>query len=197
MKKSTTIQRLIFVILICLAAPLATPCAAVAAANTTSVHAPRHGVVSWVYDGDTLQVKGIGVVRLVGIDCPEKVDSDRDWKFMKMGCPDRATLRTNTKDTLRKVIRLCKGKQVQLQQGSDNTDRYGRMLAYVWLPDGRMLNRLLLRQGRAIVYRRFNFRYKKEFIELEQKAITHRRGIWKNLNKNKYKHWMERHNLWQ
>ncbi|RME39217.1 MAG: thermonuclease family protein, partial [Deltaproteobacteria bacterium] len=36
------------------------------------------GRVSWIYDGDTLKVEGIGKVRLLGIDAPEHEDSYRD-----------------------------------------------------------------------------------------------------------------------
>lgn len=146
-----------------------------------------NGIVNWVYDGDTLQISGIGVVRLIGIDCPEKMGSDRDWKFLKMGCKDHNTLRASTKNTIKRVIKLCKGKMVQLQCGGDKKDHYGRMLAYVWLPDGRMLNRTLLREGRAIVYRRFNFKYKKDFLQLEQQARKQRLGIWHQLNKKALK----------
>lgn len=32
------------------------------------------------------------------------------------------------------------------------TDKYGRLLAYVWLSDGRMLNEVLIREGYAQVY---------------------------------------------
>lgn len=153
--------------------------APLAQANTVT----RHGIVTWVYDGDTIQVQGVGAVRLIGIDCPEKVESDRDWKYLKKGCKDRDTLRRNSKDTLKQVIQLCKGKNVQLQGGSDNTDSYGRMLAYVWLPDGRMLNRIMLQEGRAMVYRRFDFIYKDDFIELENNARLQQLGIWQGLRK--------------
>ncbi|MDY0191233.1 MAG: thermonuclease family protein [Desulfuromonas sp.] len=148
--------------------------------------ATRHGVVTWVYDGDTIQVQGIGTVRLIGIDCPEKVESDRDWKYLKMGCKDRGTLRASSAATLKQVIKLCKGKKVQLQGGSDGTDRYGRMLAYVWLPDGRMLNRIMLQEGRAMVYRRFNFIHKDDFIEVETTARHQQRGIWAGFNKKDF-----------
>ncbi len=118
------------------------------------------------------------MVRLIGIDCPEKVISDRDWKYMKMGCKTQQCLRDNAQSTLNRVTKLCKEKQVQLEFGDESHDRYGRTLAYVWLPDGRMLNRLLLQEGRAMVYRRFNFSYKKNFIKIEKLARKHHLGLW-------------------
>jgi micrococcal nuclease len=156
---------------------------AINAAHTEAIAAAapktmRQGQVTWIYDGDTLQIQGMGTVRLLGIDCPEKIESDRDWKYLKMGCQNRAKLRSSAADTIHRVIKLCKGKQVQIQLAGDKKDKYGRTLAYVWLPDGRMLNRIMLQEGRAIVYRRFDFSHKDNFLELENKAMNQRRGIW-------------------
>lgn len=39
--------------------------------------------------------------------------------------------------------------RVRYRVGVEERDRYGRLLAYVWLPDGRMLNRVLVEQGYA------------------------------------------------
>ena len=41
------------------------------------------------------------------------------------------------------------GIRVRYRVGVDERDRYGRLLAYVWLPDGRMLNRVMVQQGYA------------------------------------------------
>ncbi len=176
MSHSIRLTYSIIIILLCLSV---TALASLAQAST----AVKHGVVTWVYDGDTIQIQGIGTVRLIGIDCPEKIETDRDWKYLRMGCKNRDTLRANSSDTLKKVIQLCKGKNVQLQGGSDKTDIYGRMLAYVWLPDGRMLNRIMLQEGCAMVYRRFNFIHKDDFIQLESIARQQQRGIWSGVCK--------------
>lgn len=136
------------------------------------------GRVTWVNDGDTLQIQGVGTVRLIGVDCPEKETTDRDWKYLRHGCNDQNRLRLSAASTLKRVIHLCKGKQVQIQVGGDKRDRYGRTLAYVWLPDGRMLNQLLLEEGRAMVYRRFEFKHKKKFIRVETTAKRRHTGIW-------------------
>ncbi|MEJ2700672.1 MAG: thermonuclease family protein, partial [Desulfuromonadales bacterium] len=60
----------------------------------------------------------------------------------------------------------------------DERDRYGRLLAYVVLPDGRMLNRLLLEKGYAAVYRRFDFRLKQDFLRAEADARRRQVGLW-------------------
>ncbi len=44
---------------------------------------------------------------------------------------------------------LPPGTEVRYRLGTEERDRYGRALAYVWLPDGRFLNRLLVSKGYA------------------------------------------------
>ncbi len=136
------------------------------------------GPVSWIYDGDTIKVDGYGVVRLVGIDCPENKDNRRDQEFIRLGAPSAARLRQSERETRHCLIRTLKGRQVRLELEDPPWDKYGRMLAYVWLENGTMLNRELLRQGRARVYRYFDFARKQEFLDLEAEAIRSKRGLW-------------------
>ena len=138
-----------------------------------------HAQVSWIYDGDTIKVEKLGDVRLVGIDTPEKKANRRDRDFIRLGADSPAQLRRSGRDTLKYLIRTLKGQQVRLELERPARDKYGRLLAYVWLEDGTMLNRELLRQGRARVYRYFDFARKEEFLQLEQEAIQTGRGLWK------------------
>ena len=57
-------------------------------------------------------------------------------------------------------------------------DRHGRLLAYVYLPDGRLLNRILIEQGLAVVYRRFEFTMKEDFLVAEKQARQNEAGLW-------------------
>lgn len=136
------------------------------------------GKVNWIYDGDTLKVSGIGKVRLLGIDCPEREDSPRDGYYLKQHRIDRPQLRKVSADALQYLIKVAKDQLVRLEFDREKTDTYGRTLAYVYLADGRMLNRLMLEQGLAAVFRRFDFREKKDFIKLEKLARQHQRGLW-------------------
>jgi len=140
--------------------------------------AEQYGRVKWISDGDTISVEGIGIVRLLGIDCPEKEESDRDWNFLRLGSCDWQALRHVAQSARHRTSELCLHQVVHLQTGTEKFDRYGRLLAYVWLPDGRMLNRLLLEEGQAIVYRRFDFEEKESFLTIEQKARSKQRGLW-------------------
>jgi micrococcal nuclease len=136
------------------------------------------GTVSWIYDGDTLKVDGIGKVRLLGIDTPEKDASPRDRYLLSRGVPP-ATLRRIAKEALQFSITEVKGQRVRLSFDSEGRDRHGRTLAYVHLPDGTLLNRLLLEKGYAVVYRRFDFRLKEDFLRVEAEAKSKRAGVWR------------------
>lgn len=135
------------------------------------------GRVEWVYDGDTLKVEGIGKVRLIGIDTPEKDASERDKSYRRHGL-SRKVLREAAQQATAYSIRHAKGRMVTLTFDRDRTDRFGRSLAYVTLPDGRLLNRELLREGLALVYRRFDFRLKDDFLAAEADARQAGRGVW-------------------
>ena len=96
------------------------------------------GTVTRVVDGDTLDVK-IGSkterVRLIGIDTPERGV-----------CYASAATAAAT--------RLAYAKRVVLKSDptQDTRDRYGRLLAYVWLPQGKDLGYQLIAGGFAKVY---------------------------------------------
>ncbi|MDT8440243.1 MAG: thermonuclease family protein [Desulfuromonadales bacterium] len=168
--------RTAFLSLLCLLLPLLI--VAVVPAQDVSLAGARRGTVTWVYDGDTLHVDPIGKVRLLGIDCPERTRSpERDRKFTALGA-DPARLDQIQHAGLRYNIATAKGKSVTLQLDRQPYDRHGRLLAYVVLPDGRLLNRLLLEEGLAVVYRRFDFARKDDFLEAEAEARQAGVGLW-------------------
>lgn len=135
------------------------------------------GTVTWVYDGDTLKVDPIGKVRLIGIDTPEREASQRDRYLTKQGI---SAARQRQVYQLAKQFNIehVKGKIVTLALDDPPRDRHGRLLAYVYLPDGQLLNRVLLEQGFAVVYRRFEFRMKEEFLIAEGQAKQSKSGLW-------------------
>jgi micrococcal nuclease len=87
-----------------------------------------------VIDGDTIRLEGIGSVRLIGLDAPDV--------YRGVECFGREA--ADFADRL-----MPPGTRVRYRAGVERRDRYGRLLAYVWLPDGRMLNRLLVDEGYA------------------------------------------------
>ncbi|MFN2445766.1 MAG: thermonuclease family protein [Vicinamibacterales bacterium] len=121
--------------------------------------------VRQVFDGDTISVAGIGVVRLLGVDAPEKTGGYREAE--RLGDQASAFMRT-----------LLAGQIVHLEYDGERKDRYNRTLAYVFLPDGRLANEAIVRAGFAEVYRRFEFRRKNAFLAAEREARAARRGLW-------------------
>lgn len=121
--------------------------------------------VRQVIDGDTITVSGVGVVRLIGVDAPEKTGGYRDSEPYG----DAATRFMRT---------LLDGKDVRLEYDGDRKDQYNRTLAYVYLPDGQMANLEIIRAGYAETYRRFEYRRKPEFFAAEREAKAARRGMW-------------------
>ena len=124
-------------------------------------------------------MSGIGTVRLLGIDAPEYEASRRDRYYRRWGI-DPATLRRIHREGKAYLIDSLKGRTVALATGKEQRDRHGRLLAYVYLPDGRLLNRLLLKKGYAVVYRRFDFELKADFLEAEDRARRTKLGLWQN-----------------
>ena len=90
--------------------------------------------VTKVTDGDTIHLGDLGPVRLIGIDTPEVYGGEE--------CFGR-----EASEFAKRLLPL--GTRVRYRPGVDERDPYGRLLAYVWLPDGRMLNRVLVERGYA------------------------------------------------
>lgn len=135
------------------------------------------GTVRWIYDGDSIEVAGIGPVRLLGIDAPEREASRRDAWFRRQGIAPNLLRRIN-REGRHFLIANVKGRTVDLSCEPEARDRHGRLLAYVTLPDGRLLNRLMLEKGYAVVYRRFDFARKPDFLDAEAGARRDRIGLW-------------------
>lgn len=121
--------------------------------------------VRQVIDGDTITVSGVGVVRLLGVDAPEKTGSYRESEPFG----DAATTF---------MRRLLEGQVVRLEYDGPRKDKYNRTLAYVVLPDGRTANEAIIRAGFAETYRRFDFVKKPQFQAAEREARTAKRGMW-------------------
>lgn len=92
--------------------------------------------VKRVIDGDTIELASGEKVRYIGIDTPEKVS------------PSVST-QCYAEEASNYVRSLVEGKNVKLTQDTSARDRYGRLLAYVYLENGTLLNEDLVRKGYA------------------------------------------------
>ncbi len=132
------------------------------AAHATSAAAQP---VRQVIDGDTMTVAGVGVVRLIGVDAPEKTGGYRESE--PFGDAATTCLRA-----------LVNGQTVALEFDGPRKDKFNRTLAYVVLPDGRYANEEVIRAGCAETYRRFEFKRKAQFQAAEREAQAAKRGMW-------------------
>lgn len=122
-----------------------------------------------VVDGDTIQVR-IGArvesVRYIGVNTPEVHHPTRGEE-------------PGGREATAVNRQLVAGKQVRLELDVQSRDRYGRMLAYVWLGDV-MINAELVRLGYAQVMTvPPNVRHQALFIKLQRDARDARRGLWR------------------
>jgi micrococcal nuclease len=126
----------------------------------------QEAVVAQVADGDTVILDTGQKVRLLGIDAPEMEREGLPADF----------LAHKAKQVL---ARLARGQRVRLEYDRLRYDRYGRTLAYLFLPDGTNLCREMVRQGLAHVYTvPPNLRFREELLGDQREAIAARRGIW-------------------
>ncbi len=139
--------------------------------------------VTKVFDGDTFEAEVNGKkekVRMLGIDTPEKWDSEKFDRDTERSGRDKETLRKLGELASEYTTRLIGGKKVTLipDSKSDDKDKYGRLLRYVYLEDGTFVNMKIVEDGYANAYRKFSHSQKNEFIEAEKNARENKRGLW-------------------
>lgn len=121
-----------------------------------------------VVDGDTIEVRLDGEVedvRYIGIDTPESVAPDQPVECFG---PEASAANE----------RLVGGRRVRLEFDAERRDRYGRLLAYVYLGE-RFVNAELLREGFATTLTIApNDSFAGLFDRLEQEAGNAGRGLW-------------------
>lgn len=126
------------------------------------------GVVVRVVDGDTVHVR-IGAhvekVRYIGVNAPEV---HHPTKGEEPGGREATDVNR----------RLVQGRPVRLELDVQARDRYGRLLAYVWVGDT-MVNAELVRLGYAQVMTvPPNVRHQALFLTLQREARSAGRGLW-------------------
>ena len=165
--------------------------AAIAAALAVLVWADRHGYLlhdgsDWqryegrsftvvrVIDGDTIEIdlpdgpSPATQVRLWGIDVSEKADVPGNRSAGAVADAAAAFVRQR-----------CRGRAVRLRLEAHRLREHdGRLLAYVELPDGSLLNEQLLAHGLARADERFDHRLRERFAMIEYQARHDRIGLW-------------------
>lgn len=185
----TSIRTLLLGTLLALAAceggPTLTAGTAGAPTATVGIPAGTHAVapegaterasVIRVVDGDTIIIdrgRGNERLRYIGVDAPESVKPDTPVEFMG-------------KEAWAANARLVEGRTVLLEKDVSDTDRFGRLLRYVWVEDpGRpggqvLVNLELVASGvaQAVTFPP-DVRHADDFIEAERAAREQGLGLW-------------------
>ena len=138
--------------------------------------------VSRVVDGDTLKLSDGERIRLTGVDTPEVHDSDKLLRDAKSSGKDVATIKAMGKRASDFTKSLVEGKSVRLEFDVKRRDRYGRLLAYVYLEDGTFVNAKIIEEGYGqIMTIPPNVKYSDLFLKLEREAREKGKGLWKIL----------------
>jgi endonuclease YncB( thermonuclease family) len=133
--------------------------------------AGSHASVTAVIDGDSLvaNIDGhLAVVRLIGVDAPELLDS-------------RGAAQQDGTAAATVLRHLIQGRPILLESDPavPKTDPHGRMLAYIYrAADGALLNKQMICDGYAKLYRSQPFGFFEEFAQCEAQATALRKGLW-------------------
>lgn len=139
-----------------------------------------------VVDGDTLDIdigdadKDYTRIRLWGIDAPET----KSEKYGAMYFSAEAA-----EFTSESIL----GKQVTVYLEEHRTrGKYGRLLAYVQLPDERFLNEVLASDGFAYADVRFRHSLYRKYEQLEGSARRQKKGLWAKVTREQLPEWLQR-----
>jgi len=139
----------------------------------SSERAPKPPVsvrVVRVIDGDTIEVCCLNgrpeTIRYIGVNTPE---TNHPTKGVE----------AYGKEASEANRKLVAGRSVRLEFDVQQRDKYGRLLAYVYLEDGTFVNARLVEQGYAQVMTvPPNVKHQELFLRLQREAREARRGLW-------------------
>ena len=139
-----------------------------------------------VVDGDTLDIDIPDVnhnhtrIRLWGVDSPE---TQSQYSSVMYFGPEGAEF----------AGKSVLGRQVTIYMEEHRSrGKYGRLLAYVQLPDGRFLNEVLLTEGFAYADLRFRHSLYRRYEQLQASARRQKKGLWEKVRREQLPEWLQR-----
>lgn len=131
-------------------------------------------------DGDTIKIDMNGKVetlRFIGVDTPETHDPRK-----AVQCYGQAAA------AFTKQLIGTSNVRLEADPINTNRDRYDRLLRYIYLPDGTLVNSEIIKQGYGFAYLSFPFSKSDEFRTLQTEAQDAKRGLWGTCtpSKNQY-----------
>ena len=152
-------------------------CSPVSTATTPTITSqaasrPSDPTVVRVVDGDTVILRIDGRqerVRLIGLNTPESVDPRRPVECMGKEASAKAT----------EILTVGMPVRIEPDPTQDLRDRNGRLLLYLWTPDGVLFNEQMIWLGYASEYTfAAPYRFQSQFRAAEREAKTAKRGLW-------------------
>ncbi|MEW6075520.1 MAG: thermonuclease family protein [Candidatus Omnitrophota bacterium] len=173
----------------------------IAPSETGKKQAYSSVLVTRVIDGDTLHLENGKRVRLIGIDTPEMHDSQKLYRDSRRSTQDTETIKAMGRRAYAFTRQLVEGKRVRLEFDAEKKDRYGRLLAYVYIDLGLagdlkpqegiyythdygtsiFVNASIVASGYAdLMTYPPNVKYADLFLELYRQARDNNRGLWRD-----------------
>lgn len=137
-----------------------------------------------IVDGDTLKINYEGRetnVRLIGIDTPESKSNKKAAKDAQRSKQDVTTITSMGREATNFVKTLVKpGDKIRVEFDIQQRDRYGRLLCYIYLPNGKMLNEEIVKCGFASPMTiPPNIKHSDKFLKAYEEARKNNKGLWK------------------
>ncbi|MGC8843490.1 MAG: thermonuclease family protein [bacterium] len=129
------------------------------------LHRNVQGEVSKVIDGDTFVLKTGEHIRLIGINAPE----------LHHPVLGEQPMGKEAKEHLEKLI---KGKKVRLEFDVQTHDKYGRLLAYVYVGNIIVIAKMVEDGYAQVMTVPPNVKYQALFLKLQREAMAKERGLW-------------------
>jgi micrococcal nuclease len=139
--------------------------------QTLQQNQPGLYTINHYVDGDTIAVNmngSVETVRFIGVDTPE---THKPNTPVQCYGPDAAA---HTKAMISKFGKV----RLQADPLDTNRDVYGRLLRYIYLPDGTLLDKEIIKDGFGFAYLSFPFSKKAEFAAAGQAAMNAKAGLW-------------------
>ncbi|MBP9690701.1 thermonuclease family protein [Candidatus Woesebacteria bacterium] len=137
----------------------------------------ERALVTRVVDGDTVELESGEYVRYIGVDTPETKHPSKPVQ-----CFGREASKRNKE--------LVEGKEVLLEKDVSNTDRYDRLLRYIYLPnpdaseEAIFVNEYLVEQGYGqVISYPPDVKYHKQLLDAQKTARDENRGLWEACGK--------------
>jgi micrococcal nuclease len=143
--------------------------------------------VAEVIDGDTIDLAIPDAkypttrVRLLGVDTPETRNPQTGVMYYG---PEASAF----------TKKLCENQQVTvlLDAVADQRDKYGRLLAYIRLPDGSILNQRLIAEGFGYADLRFEHSFYDSYALLQEEVVRDKKGLWEGVTRAQLPQWLQK-----